>query len=76
MPILTYPAVFHAPVEVTPLEFHQDLWHWKTKRPWVIVQHYLHDAMFSGFDRTQTCDGQMDIACVVCHASIASHGKN
>jgi len=48
------------PLGVTPLEFSQDLWHQKTKSPWAIVWHCLHDPTFSRFGTILACDKQTD----------------
>jgi len=59
---------------VMPLEFYQGLWYQKTRFPGAVMQHFLHDRIFSHFGTVAACDGQTDNGHSIYHASKASHG--
>jgi len=49
------------PLVVTPVEFHQDLWHASENySPWVVFLHCLRDIAFSRFSTVPACDGRTD----------------
>jgi len=59
--IVPTPAVFDARLCMTPLEFHQDLWHQKNQSPWDTVWLSLHKVylFFDKYRRGQTA-GETD----------------
>jgi len=48
------------PFGVSSSEFRRDFWRQKTKIPWVIVWHCLHDPTFSGLGTIPACDGRTE----------------